>query len=391
MSTAPTIWINAGETSGDLHGQLLAQALRTLCPTLNLVGMAGPAMRQQGVVAPVTTEDLSVMGFTEVMAQLFKIMGLLKTIKRELKAQQPDVIVLIDAPDFNFRVAAMARKLGIPVVYYISPKLWAWRENRVAFLRQHVTRLISILPFEVDFYARHNMEIDYVGHPLVDQVRRAEILDIPQDPHCIGILPGSRTREITTLLPVFARCAQLLLTSFPNLKFVLPIAPGMDPKLIHTNWPEHLPIVLVPNTQRYQTMRSCRAILAASGTVTLEAALLEVPTIVAYKFSPLTFTLARKLVRVPYVSLPNLILNRPIFPEFLQAEATPWAMAATLARWLENDQAHQQVRQVLATLPKVLGSGNAAMRAARLVLKTAGLAPLTWPENHSEHKNLLDN
>lgn len=372
MNNSPTIWINAGETSGDLHGQLLAQALRTLCPAINLVGMAGPAMRQAGVTAPVTTEALSVMGFTEVMAQLPKIARLLKTIQTELSTRRPDVLVLIDAPDFHFRVAAMARKLKIPVVYYISPKLWAWRKNRVAFLRRHVRRLISILPFEVEFYARHGMRVDYVGHPLLDLVRTPEILAITPKPQRIGILPGSRTREIVKLLPMFARTAELLLDSFPKLEFVLPIAPGIDQKLVHQYWPAHLPILLLESNHRYQIMRSCRAIMAASGTVTLETALLGVPTVVAYKFSPLSFALAKRLVKVPYVSLPNLILNRPVFPEFLQADARAWTMAAVLSRWIDNSPSRTSVIDLLATLPAILGEGNAALRAAAIVLETIG-------------------
>lgn len=370
MTNAPTIWINAGETSGDMHGQLLAKALRTLCPAVTLVGMAGPAMRQEGVISPVTTESLSVMGFTEVLGQLPKIIRLLKTIRTELTTRRPDVIVLIDAPDFHFRVAGLAKKLQIPVIYYVSPKLWAWRENRVAFLRNHVSRLISILPFEVEFYARHGMDIDYVGHPLLDLVRTPEILATPQDPHCIGILPGSRAREISSLLPIFARAAALLLSSFPTLRFVLPIAPGIDQKFIHQYWPKDLPISILDGSKRYQIMRSCRAIMAASGTATLETALLGIPTAVAYKFSSLSFALAKRLVKVPYVSLPNLILQQPVFPELLQSDAKSWALAATVAQWIEDGPARRQVTNTLAALPQILGEGNAALRAATIVMET---------------------
>jgi len=370
MTNTPTVWINAGETSGDMHGQILAKALRTLCPSITLVGMAGPAMRQEGVISPVTTESLSVMGFTEVLGQLSNIARLLKTIRNELATKRPDLIILIDAPDFHFRVAAMAKKLQIPVIYYISPKLWAWRENRVAFLRSHVTRLISILPFEVEFYTRHGMNIDYVGHPLLDLVRTPEILATPQDHQRIGILPGSRTREIASLLPVFARTAALLLGPFPTLEFVLPIAPGVDPQLIYRHWPAHLPISILDGEKRYEIMRSCRAIMAASGTVTLETALLEIPTAVAYKFSPISFALAKRLVKVPYVSLPNLILQQPIFPEFLQADASPWALAATISRWITDGPVRKHVTDTLATLPQILGEGNAALRAAAIVMET---------------------
>ncbi len=368
MTNTPTIWINAGETSGDLHGQLLVRALREQCPEATFVGMAGPAMRDEGVEALLRTESLSVMGFTEVLAQLPKIVGLLRTIKENLTKIRPDVVVVIDAPDFHFRVARIAERLGIPVVYYISPKLWAWREGRVDFLRRHVDRLISILPFEVDFYARHGLSIDYVGHPLLDSIRTPRILDTPRHPRRIGILPGSRRREITALLPIFARTATLLAARFPDLEFVLPVAPGMDRELISRCWTSDLPVTLTDSAHRYELMRSCRAIMAASGTATLETALLDVPTAVAYKFSLPTYLLGKLLVKVPYMSLPNLILNAPVFPEFLQQAAHPAALAATLSQWIPETPARARVLNQLAMLPALLGSGGATTRAAKIIV-----------------------
>ena len=370
MTNAPTIWVNAGETSGDLHGQLLVRALRGLRPEARFTGMAGPAMREEGVEALLRTESLSVMGFTEVLAQLPKILGLLRTVRERLSAIRPDVVVVIDAPDFHFRVARIAKSLGIPVVYYISPKLWAWREGRVKFLRRHVDRLISILPFEVPFYARHGMAVDYVGHPLLDSIRTEAILQTPRNPRRIGILPGSRRREITGLLPIFSRAAALLSERWPDLEFVLPVAPGMDREFVMSSWRSNLPVTLVDSAGRYELMRSCRAIMAASGTATLETALLETPTAVAYTFSTPTYLLGRLLVNVPYMSLPNLILDEPVFPEFLQRAAEPSALAETVARWIPDTPERDRVLARLATLPALLGSGGAADRAARIVLET---------------------
>lgn len=370
MTNTPTIWINAGETSGDLHGQLLVQALRAQCPDAKFLGMAGPAMREEGVEARLRTEALSVMGFTEVLAQLPKIMGLLRTLESQLTTSRPDVVVVIDAPDFHFRVARIAQRLGIPVVYYISPKLWAWREGRVAFLRRHVDRLVSILPFEVEFYARHGMSIDYVGHPLLDSIRTPRIMNVRRHDNRIGILPGSRKREITSLLPIFSRAAALLAARYPDLEFVLPVAPGMDRELITSCWVSKTPVTLIESSTRYELMRSCRAIMAASGTATLETALLEVPTAVAYRFSPLTYLLGRMLVKVPFISLPNLILGEPVFPEFLQNDANPSALAAAVAQWIEDTPSRARVLDRLGTLPSLLGNGGAASRAAKIVLDT---------------------
>jgi lipid-A-disaccharide synthase len=369
MTNAPTIWINAGETSGDLHGQLLVQALREQCPQASFMGMAGPAMREEGVDARLQTEALSVMGFTEVLAQLPKIMGLLRTLKEQLAKTRPDVVVVIDAPDFHFRVARIAQSLGIPVVYYISPKLWAWREGRVEFLRRHIDRLVSILPFEVEFYARHGMGIDYVGHPLLDSIRTQKILEIKPRPNRIGILPGSRKSEIKSLLPIFSQTAALLATRYPELEFALPVAPGMDRDLINACWTSKTPVTLADSSDRYELMRSCRAIMAASGTATLETALLEVPTAVAYKFSPLTYLLGRMLVKVPFISLPNLILGQCVFPEFLQHDANASALAAALSQWIEDTPARARVLEQLGTLPGLLGGGGATTRAAKIVLE----------------------
>lgn len=370
MTNSPTIWINAGETSGDLHGQLLVRALRERCPGARFAGMAGPAMRGEGVEPLLATESLSVMGFTEVLAQLPRIMGLLRTIRERMEALRPDVVVVIDAPDFHFRVVRIAKSLGIPVVYYISPKLWAWREGRADFLRRHVDRLVCILPFEVDFYARHGMTVDYVGHPLLDSIRTDAILSTPRAPRRIGILPGSRRREITGLLPIFSRAADLLAGRFPDLEFVLPVAPGMDRALITDNWRSELPVTLVDSSGRYELMRSCRAIMAASGTATLETALLETPTAVAYTFSRLTYLLGRLLVKVPYMSLPNLILDAPVFPEFLQRGAEPSALADAVARWIPDTPERGRILAQLASLPALLGNGGAAGRAAEIVLNT---------------------
>ena len=370
MTNTPAIWINAGETSGDLHGQLLVRALRALCPDARFMGMAGPAMRSEGVEPLLRTESLSVMGFTEVLAQLPRILGLLRTVRERLAVLRPDVVVVIDAPDFHFRVARIAGSLGIPVVYYISPKLWAWREGRVAFLRRHVDRLISILPFEVDFYARHGMDVDYVGHPLLDSIRTEAILNTPRNPRRIGILPGSRKREIAGLLPIFSRAASLLAHRYPGLEFVLPVAPGMDRNFVMDFWRSDLPVNLVDSSGRYELMRSCRAIMAASGTATLETALLETPTAVAYTFSMPTYLIGRLLVKVPFMSLPNLILDAPVFPEFLQRDANPAALAAAVAQWIPETPERDAVLARLSTLPALLGSGGAADRAARIVLET---------------------
>ncbi len=387
MSDTPLIWINAGETSGDLHGAALARALAARAPGLGLeglrlTGMAGPAMRAAGVEPVARTEDLSVMGFTEVIARLGTVISLLSRIRRELARQRPDALVCIDAPAFNFRVIKHARKLGIPVHYYISPKLWAWRPGRAAFIRDNVERMLCIFPFERDFYARHGVRADYVGHPQVEELTAPELRAIEPDPDLVGVLPGSRRREIASLTPVFARAAAVMCARRPGLRFAALRAPGVDEAAIRAPWEAaapDTPLEILAPENRYAAMRSCAVLLAASGTVTLESALLGVPTVVAYKLSALTFALARRFVRVPFVSLPNLILrwDNPgaggVFPELLQDQATGENVAEAAMVWLDDPAAMAAVRAELAALPGMLGPAGATDRAAGIVLE--GIAP----------------
>ena len=216
MSDTPLIWINAGETSGDLHGAVLARALAARAPGLRLAGMAGPAMREAGVEAVARTEDLSVMGFTEVIAKLGTVLGLISRVKRELARRRPDALICIDAPAFNFKVIKAAVKLGIPVFYYISPKLWAWRQGRARFIRDHVDRMLCIFPFEREFYARFGVDVDYVGHPQVEELTTPRLRAVTPDPQLVGVLPGSRRREVQGLTPVFARAAAMMRQARPT-------------------------------------------------------------------------------------------------------------------------------------------------------------------------------
>lgn len=342
---------------------------------MRCTGMGGPAMRTAGLDTVARSEDLSVMGFTEVLGHLPRILRLLGKIKKALSAARPDVVVLIDAPDFNFRVAGMAHRLGIPVVYYISPKLWAWREGRVRFIRKHVREMLSILPFERDFYARHGVDVNYVGHPLVDAVRTPERLALSPVPEQVGILPGSRTGEITSLLPLFGKAAEILALERPHLTFVLAQAPGVDRALLESLWPAHVPVRIMPPEKRYELMRTSRAVMAASGTATLETALLMTPTVVAYRFSRVTYAVGRLLVRVPYISLPNLILGREVFPELLQGRAEPQRIAAHVRSWLGQTRERQDMLDDLAALTETLGPGGAADRAAAAILRHAGQQP----------------
>jgi len=363
------IWINAGETSGDLHGGSLMEAISSVAPDTTFCGMGGPEMRSRGFDAVLRVEDLSVMGFTEVFGKIFDILKMLKKIKQELAVRRPDAVILIDAPEFNFRVAKYASALGIPVYYYISPKLWAWRTGRAKFIAKHVTRLFSILPFEVEFYKQFNMDIDYIGNPLVDTIDWESIDHIVPHKNRIGILPGSRKKEIEALMPQFAIAASIMAKEHPELEFHCIQAPGISPDRLRELWKSSVPLTIHPPENRYEFMRGCAMLIAASGTVTLEAALIGTPTLITYQLSKLTFFLATKFIEVPFVGLPNLIMGREVFPELLQEQANGDVVAKRALSWLNTSGKLEEIRNDLKVLRTKVGEPGAATRAARLIIE----------------------
>ena len=365
-----------------MHAALLFKALQAACPGLRGLGMAGPELRAAGLEPVAAIESLSVMGFTEVLAQLPRILGLLRRIKRTLRERRPDALVLIDAPDFNFRVARMACALGIPVFYYISPKIWAWRTRRVEFIRKYVRRMICIFPFEVEFYKQRGLYVEYVGNPLLDLIDWGRMATITPVAARVGFMPGSRKKEIRSLTPEFGCAGRLLRERFPALEFVLLRAPSVSEEELRALWPADVAVEILPPDDRYARMRSCRLLLAASGTATFEAALLGTPTIVAYKLSRLTFALARRVVRVKHISLSNLILDERIFPELLQQEADGPNLASHVAAWLQDPQALERVVAKLAPLHGLLGRRGAPLRAAQVILRELGIEPAPHVNSH---------
>lgn len=363
-----TIWISAGEASGDLHGALLVRALRQADPTLTFAGMGGPAMEAARVDLRYPMRLISLVGFTEIFAGLPRILGLLRRTRKTFEELRPKAVVVIDCPEFHFQVVRRAHALGIPVYYFVSPQVWAWRAGRVRFLREHVRRMLCILPFEREFYRDRGMEASYVGHPLLDQIPLAELDRLEPEPGRVGILPGSRHKEVSGLLPEFAGAARILATFRPDLRFSLVRAPGMEAETLLSLWPRDLPVDLVEPEDRYQAMRKSQFLLAASGTVSLEAALIGTPTLIAYKLSALSFFLARRLISVKYIGLPNLILDQKVFPELIQEEARAEAMAGIGRMWLESGTSLPHIRAELARLRHLVGEPGAADRAARIIL-----------------------
>ncbi len=371
MNTHP-IWISAGEASGDIHAASLLAALRAIDPGLPALGMGGPALEAAGCNLRFPMRLISLVGLTEVLSGLPRILRLLGEVKRALVAAKPRALILIDCPDFHFRVARMAKKLGIPVYYYVSPQVWAWRSGRVEFLRRFTRRVLCILPFEKDFYASCGMAVDYVGHPLMDQMPLEELDALAPDPNLLGLLPGSRRKEVSALLPEFAKTALLLRRDLPDLRVALARAPGLDLEYLRSFLPPELtttmPVEFYEPEDRYRMMRMSRALLAASGTVTLEAALIGTPLVMSYRFSALSYAIGKMVVRVKFGSLPNLILDREVYPELIQDKARAEIFAERLRPWLTDEVALAAARADLAGLRAKVGGPGAAGRAAEIIL-----------------------
>ncbi|SOB59824.1 Lipid-A-disaccharide synthase [Pseudodesulfovibrio profundus] len=362
------IWFSVGEASGDLHGAELMKALKAQDPTLTFTGMGGSAMAAEGLDIRYDMDLISLVGITEILGGLFKIILLLRKIKQTLTEVRPRAIILVDCPEFNFRIAKMAYKLGIPVYYYISPQIWAWRSGRVHFLRKYVRRVICILPFEKPFYEKFGVDVDYVGHPLMDVLPFDELDSIPVDDKRIGLLPGSRSKEISSLLPVFGETARLLAKKHPDLRYVMVCAPGRNKEHLMDLWPEDIPVECVEPDNRYATFRSCKFMLAASGTVTLETALIGTPAAVAYKVSKISELIGKLLVNVDFISLPNLIMNKEVYPEYIQQEANAENLAKQALQWLDDPKSYDKMWQDLADLRSRVGEPGAADRAATIIL-----------------------
>ncbi len=368
--TSKYIWVSAAETSGDIHGANLLQSLCAMRSDFEFVGLGGPEMRKEKFSALIRAEEMSVMGFTEVFSRLPKILSILKKNKQHLQTYLPRCVVLIDAPDFHFRIAKMAYKLGIPVFYYISPKVWAWRKRRVNFLRKYVNKILSIIPFEEDFFLSRGIDVEFVGHPLMQEMEISSLDQIAPGKNIIGIMPGSRKKEISALLPRFARAAFNVKQQFPEMEFSIILAPHFSQEEINRYWPKNLEYNSICFEDRYRALKSCNMVLAASGTATLECALLGIPTIVAYKLSVFSFILGRLLVNVPYISLPNLIMDKQIFPEYMQSDVNGENLAKQILHWLEYPEKTDEIREELSEIRGKLGEHEASKRAAQIIVQS---------------------
>jgi lipid-A-disaccharide synthase len=357
----------AGEASGDLHAANLLEAVRRIEPGVEAFGVGGERLRAAGLECVARSEELSVMGLAEVVRELPRLVRLARWVRREAIARRPEVAVLVDSPDFNLPLAKALRRAGIPVLVYISPQLWAWRQGRVRRIRRDVRRVLCILPFEVPFYERHGVAAEYVGHPLVDELQ--PVIDDPpaREQGTLALLPGSRWQEVDELLPEMLVAARALTREVGPLRLRLIAAPGLDPERLRAG--VGTTAVEIVGEDRHRRLAACAAALVASGTATLECALLGVPMVVGYRLHALSYALARRLVRVEHVALVNLVAGRRVVPEAVQRDFNAGRLLIEAKRLFGESGVRQ--RAELAEVRHRLGAPGASERAARAVLAVA--------------------
>jgi lipid-A-disaccharide synthase len=378
-----TVMISCGEPSGDLYAGALARELSRRDPACRVSGFGGERLRASGATLIGDYRGFSVTGLTEAIRVLPRSYGMYRRLLAHARAERPDVFVAIDFPDFNFRLAAAVHRLGIPVVYYVSPQLWAWRSGRINVMKRFVAKVLPIFPFEVAMYEREGIPVEFVGHPLVDLIdvrsSRDEFLHAHRlDPAAptVALLPGSRPNELRGTVPVLAAAMPLIAEQVPTVQFVIARAPHLADGLLA---PLHGSGTAAQATTRVATaegctddvLHACDTVITASGTATVQAALHEKPMVIVYRLSPLTYRVGRPFVRVSTFGMANLIAGRTVVPELIQDAFTPARVAQETLRFLTNPSAASEARAALAAVRAKLGSPGASGRAAEAILRVA--------------------
>lgn len=363
-------YIIAGEASGDLHGSNLIKELRKLDQDANIRGWGGDMMQKTGAEIVKHYRELAFMGFAEVLKNLPTIFQNLKFCKEDITQFKPDAIIFIDYPGFNLRVAKWAKQQNFKTIYYISPQVWAWKENRVKLIKKCIDKMLVILPFEKEFYKKWDYDVEYVGHPLVEVVEEFVLHQSSgiehrtlDDPELIALLPGSRKQEILKKLPVMLKASM----SFPGYQFVVAKAPGQEAAFYDALLKEY-PNVLSVNNQTYNLLSRAKAACVTSGTATLETALFGVPEVVCYKGSAISYQIAKRLIKVKFISLVNLIMNKLVVKELIQDDFNVENLRKELNKIVSDSQTQQQLQKDYADLKALLSKGgNASSNAAKSI------------------------
>jgi lipid-A-disaccharide synthase len=377
---SPRFLIVAGEASGDMYGAEVVRCLRRKFADAEFYGLGGQRMRNAGVELEEDISKTAVVGPFEVISSLGVLYGVFRRLAERVESEPPAAAVLIDFPDFNLRLAKRIKHAGAPIIYYISPQVWAWREGRVNQIRNLVDKMLVIFPFEEEIYRKAGVDVEFVGHPLVDMVRATKTKEEFAEDHgidarkpIVALLPGSRRKEVRYILPTICEAASLILASKPDTQFVLPLAPGLDRSFVQS-LVRGIQVKMVSN-DTYNAIRYARAAIVASGTATLETALLGTPEVIVYRISQATWTLGKFLLKVRLFGIVNIILGEEVVPELFQDRMTPQSVSQTAIRLMDDVWIQSRIRTNYEKLRRQLGSGNVADRVAEAVAKLVSSGP----------------
>jgi len=369
------VMILAGEASGDAHAAEFVEQLKLEQPDLQLSGMGGKAMRKAGVDLFFDSSIIAVVGLVEVLRHWGDIKRAMGIVKHRLDKTRPDLLILVDYPEFNLKMARHARELGIKVLFYISPQVWAWRPKRIHKIGSLIDHMAVIFKFEKQYYENAGIPVSFVGHPLVDKVKAGidaqnirMDLGISTDDKVVGLFPGSRHSEISRLLPLMFATTRRMQAREPKLKFLLPVASSLDFDDLSERCKSSGLDIIVTRDEIYDVIPCCDVIATCSGTVTLEIALLNIPMCILYKMSWLSYLIMSRLITIPYIGLANIVADKAVVKEFLQQDANPEAVSRELFELIENQAYRDQVKQGLKQVRDNLGAGDGPRNMAKLVL-----------------------
>ncbi|MBN2104443.1 lipid-A-disaccharide synthase [bacterium] len=369
------ILIIAGETSGDMHGAALMQEMKKQCSVLRFFGIGGDRMIAQGLEPIIHASEIAFLGFIEVVQHLGFIRQVFQDTLSALKKRRPDLVVLIDYPGFNLRFAAKSKKLGFRNIYYISPQVWAWKKGRINKMAKTIDRMLVILPFEEAFYRNAGMDVHFVGHPLKGMLsfkqnrqQFCRSLKLKADVPMLGLLPGSRKQEISKLLPEMSRACDIVKQQIPKVQFVLGMAPHLR-KTDYTPFMKNQTEICLVSNDTYGVMAHSDAVWVASGTATLETALMGTPMIICYKMAPFSYMLGRLLIKIKAIGLVNIIAGEKIVTELIQNDANREKMAGTMIPLIQDQKVRKKIQSQLNHVAELLGEPGASQRAATLTLE----------------------
>jgi lipid-A-disaccharide synthase len=370
------VLIVAGEASADLHGSNLVRAIKGLDPTVSFCGIGGKQMEEAGVKILIPASDMAVVGLTEIFSKLPKILKAHRTLTNLLKNSPPDLLIPIDYPGFNIHLAGVAKRHKVPVLYYISPQVWAWRTGRVKKIAKRVDRMAVILPFEERFYRERGVNVEYVGHPLLDSVPQQQDknqmirkMGLENAYPVLGLLPGSRNEEVGNHLPVMIKALEILSARYPNLKGLLPLAPTIPLELVQSFLEKSSAEISILQRSIYDTLTVCDLALVASGTATVETAILGIPMVLVYRASAITYWVGKRVIKVPFLGLVNLVAGERVVPELIQDDLTPDRLAHEALKILEGGKKRENMIEKLVMVKEKLGRGGASERTAKIAIE----------------------